>query len=124
LVASDDPAYVTGVIDFGDVVHSYRVWDVAVGLAYETPSAYQVRDPWGPLMEMLRGYQHRSSLSGDELNLLPTLILARLLQRYIIGTWLATRVPENAVYTTRHHDAIWNQIDNIARAESRMQNPG
>ena len=42
--AAGDKKTVTGVIDFGDIVHSYRINDVAIGMAYTMVTKFgQVR---------------------------------------------------------------------------------
>ena len=79
LVDAASPAYITGVLDFGDVVHSLRVADLAIALSY-------LRSP----LEVdgtafIEGFERVVRLTSDEKAALPALIAARLAQRYLIN---------------------------------------
>jgi hydroxylysine kinase len=93
------PAFITGILDFGDVVSTWRVADLAVSLSYLIPST---GDPWGPLLAVVAGYQRENPLTALELDALPTLVDARLAQRILIASWLGVAVPENREYLWRN----------------------
>jgi len=74
--ASED--FVTGILDFGDAVYAPRVQDLAVALAYLVPES---GDPEPTVTAFVRGY---GDLTPAELDVLPRLIAARLVQRIVL----------------------------------------
>ena len=66
---------VTGILDFGDMVHSYAIADLAIAAAYALLGA---SDPLDAAVSVVRGYQAVRPLSDDELDALPGLIALRL----------------------------------------------
>ena len=69
------PRQVVGFIDFGDMVRSYTVCDVAVAAAY---TMLDKRDPVGAAAALIKGYHEVYPLSEDELRVLDSLIRTRL----------------------------------------------
>ncbi|MGH7620417.1 MAG: phosphotransferase, partial [Gemmatimonadaceae bacterium] len=55
---------VVGIVDFGDMVYSYRVGELAIAIAY---AMLDRDDPLGVASAIVRGYCERSSLDDDEL---------------------------------------------------------
>lgn len=98
--ASDD--FITGILDFGDVVHSFPVAELAVAMSYAGSYSNESRDPWAPALALLDGYRSMTELTETELDILPNLVLGRLAQRMLLGSWLASARPENAGYTGRN----------------------
>ena len=86
---------ISGVIDFGDMVHGPRLMDLAVAAAYQLQSDL---DPQTVLSEICAGYESVSELLDDEVALLGDLTEVRLCQSITIGAWHAQRHPENAEY--------------------------
>lgn len=86
LVSSADPRYVVGILDFGDTVHTARVCDLGVALAYLIPSD-------GPAMAAVQpfidGYESIVPLLDAERALIPDLVAARLVARIVLNTVLA-----------------------------------
>lgn len=100
-----DPAsheYVTGILDFGDVVRSSVVGDLAVAMSYAVGTG-TVRDvdPWAAPYDLARGFRSVRELTADESTLLPRLVRLRLAQRLLLNSWLASSDPGNAHYTGR-----------------------
>ena len=98
LVDPEDPERVTGIIDFGDLVHSNLVIDVAVA------AAYLCRDDGDPLADvrrLLRGYHAVTPIRAEEFRLLPDLIQMRNVLSITIANWRASRYPENRDYLLR-----------------------
>lgn len=82
IVATDDPHFVVGVLDFGDVVHSARVVDLGVSLAYLLPDqgdTSAVIDPF------VAGYSSVVRMLPEERAAIPALVAARAVQRIILG---------------------------------------
>lgn len=91
LVAPADPATVTGVLDFGDVVRTARAADVAVALAYLVPDEGPIAAAWNPF---LAGFAECVALEPAELSLLPTLAAARQVQRILVDQALGRAAGE------------------------------
>jgi 4-aminobutyrate aminotransferase-like enzyme/Ser/Thr protein kinase RdoA (MazF antagonist) len=66
---------VTGILDFGDIVHSYAVADLAIAAAY---AMLGKSDPLDAAISVVRGYQTIRPLTDDEIEALPGLITLRL----------------------------------------------
>src|SRR4029079_19031992 len=55
---------VTGILDFGDIVHSYAIADLAIAVAY---AVLGKADPLAAAVSVVRGYQDVRPLNNDEL---------------------------------------------------------
>ncbi|WP_423206612.1 serine kinase [Paracoccus yeei] len=103
------PDFVTGVIDFGDALRTYIVIDLSTALlAYLEPEG-------GPAMfdrgrDLLTGYLSVADLTRDELEVLPHLIMARVIARALITTWRAGQFPDNEPYIMRNTHQGWKQL--------------
>ena len=93
-----DPARLTGILDFGDMVLSHRICDLAVAASYLIDPA----DPAALLVPLTRACHRANPLTRPELRLLPELITARLVTTLVISAWRAARYPENAPYILRN----------------------
>ncbi len=88
---------VAGIVDFGDIVHTSLVTDLAAALA----SVLRGRDPddvFRSARLMLDGYQSVTPLEPLELELVGDLLAARLAAIVTISAWRVLRYPENAEY--------------------------
>lgn len=89
---------ITGILDFGDMVRTPRICDLAVAASYlVAPDA-----PLSLLLPLVSAYHARLPLLPSELALLPDLIIARMLTTLTISGWRAARYPENAAYILRN----------------------
>ena len=95
-----DGARVTGILDFGDLVHTHLAADVAVAASYQLDDGSA--DPVGPALDLIAAYHTADPLTADELSLLYGLIVTRLAARVIIPLWRAARFPDNAAYVLRN----------------------
>jgi len=104
-VVVDDAGTPYGILDFGDMVRTAVVADLAVAMAYAVPSVAALADPdvhpWEPAYDLARGYDEVRPLDADELELLPHLVRARMAQRMLVNSWLAASNPGNAHHTLR-----------------------
>jgi Ser/Thr protein kinase RdoA (MazF antagonist) len=98
LVDADTVGFVTGVLDFGDVVRTAVVGDLAVAMAYAIGDE---GDPWVRPYDLAEGFAAVRGLDGEQRALLPDLVRARLAQRLLLNSWLAAEDPANAGYTGR-----------------------
>ena len=103
---SQGPSLTTGVprivvLDFGDAVRTARVLDLAVVASYLLPAddQYAASDV---LDGVIAGWETVLPLDPAERELLPRLVIARLLQRMLLGSWLSREVPANADYLGRN----------------------
>lgn len=83
------PDFVTGVLDFGDVVHTARVVDLAVALSY-------LRSPLGvpDLAPFVDGFERVVRLTPAEHAALPGLVAARFAQRILVNLALSRGNPD------------------------------
>ena len=111
LVDSDNVNRLTGVIDFGDMVSSRLVNDVAVAAAYLCRID---DDPFAEVVEFLAAYTAILPLSDDEISLLPDLILTRHLTTVMITHWRASLYPENQEYIFRNEGRAREMLLQVA----------
>ena len=125
LVAPDDPARITGIIDFGDMLHAPLVGEVATAAAFHmTGSA----DPFEGPAQFVAAYQAVLPLTGPEQEVVADLMATRHLITALISEWRALRYPENRAYIMRHNPAAWEALSQMAdlsrhEARDRLLNP-
>lgn len=91
IVDAHDETRVTGVIDFGDAVHTARIADVAVGVIGQLSAPEGAEDAFHAFVE---AYQELSPLDTEEFLLLPWLVAGRIVQNVILTSWYRSRHPE------------------------------
>jgi 4-aminobutyrate aminotransferase-like enzyme/Ser/Thr protein kinase RdoA (MazF antagonist) len=108
----DADGRISGIVDFGDCVHTAQVADFAVALAS------LMRGRTGE--EVFRigriatdGYSSRLPLEPQELELLGDLVAARLAQIVVISAWRVARHPENAAYIQAWDADSWRLLELI-----------
>jgi len=111
LVAADDPAQVTGVIDFGDLVYAPLVGEVATAAAYQMT---QARDPLGAAAEFVGAYHGVLPLLAEEQAIVADLMATRHLITVMISEWRSRRYPENYAYIMRHNPEAWDALQLMA----------
>ena len=83
---------IAGVIDFGDMVHSWTVADPAVAIAY---GVLDNPDPLNAAASFLRGYQTVCPLHDEELVALMPLVNLRLCMSACIAAWQQQQRPDD-----------------------------
>lgn len=83
---------VVGLIDFGDMVYSYTVGNLAVALAYVV---LDKTDPLAVAREVVEGYRSEFELMRNELEVLWPLVLMRLGMSVCIAAYQQQQRPEN-----------------------------
>lgn len=111
-----DPARVVGIIDFGDMVRTVSMFDVAVGAAYQLTEA---EDPLSAAGDFIRGFHSVKPLSELEVALLFKTIMTRMVMRIAITEWRAGRFPENREYILRNTPQVWRQFRILAGMPDR-----
>jgi len=116
LVDGQVGTYPIGLIDFGDIVHTPIIFDLAVACSYQIGDG---PDPLQQMCEMIRGYASLLPLEHQEITLLPDLIRLRHATTLAIAASRAQRYPENADYILRNTAASlrgMNVLDRIGDA--------
>jgi hydroxylysine kinase len=93
IVDASDESRVTGIIDFGDSVHTALIADVAVGAVGQLSDAQTADEA---IQHFVRAYCEVEPLDRQELALLPWLIAGRIVQNVVITSWRRARDPEDA----------------------------
>jgi hydroxylysine kinase len=86
LVDAAAAGYVTGILDFGDVIRSARVCDLAVALSYQL---FPLGGRWSTITPMIEGFEQHVRLEPAEREVLFDLVVGRFAQRVLINEWLA-----------------------------------
>ena len=89
---------VTGLLDFGDMVRTPLVCDVAVTASYQM----DIADPLRTVTEFASVWNAEYPLLEEEIEILPDLIATRLVTVITVASWRAERYPENARYILRN----------------------
>lgn len=113
VVDHDQPSFVVGVIDFGDVVNTAVAIDVSTALLNQLPRkipALATDDIFLNGRDILRGYVRFAELTCHELSIIPHLVMGRLIARALISLHRAKSVPDNAIYILRNTDQGWEQL--------------
>lgn len=115
LVDPTDSDRVAGVIDFGDLVRTQLINDVAIGAAYHLSASADALE--GPC-DFIDAYQSVIPLSPDEVELLPDLIATRFLVTVLVTGWRAERYPENRDYILKNNALAWDGLDRLSHISS------
>ncbi|MGV8989266.1 MAG: phosphotransferase [Cypionkella sp.] len=93
-----DPTKIAGILDFGDMVETPLVCDMAVAASYQVdPDA-----PFDSLADFARAYHATLPLTALEQGLFPALTATRMLTTLAIASARAARYPDNAPYILRN----------------------
>lgn len=118
LVRGDDAwsRRVTGAIDFGDMVHSAQVCDLAIAAAY---ASLGKPDPAAAAARVAAGYHAVRPLTELELDLLDTLIATRLAVSVVNAAVQRAAVPDNA-YLTVSEAPAWDALERLDALSPRL----
>jgi 4-aminobutyrate aminotransferase-like enzyme len=109
LLVGDD-GRVAGIIDFGDMVHTYTACELANAAAYLMLDA---DDPVGVLADLARAYHRHAPLAAAELAALRDLVLLRLGLSVTMAAWQRRQDPHNAYLGVTEAPA-WALLDALA----------
>jgi Ser/Thr protein kinase RdoA (MazF antagonist) len=95
IVDPGDTSTIAGLIDFGDMVHTARICELAVAIAHQI---FGEEDPYPAIREMTAAYHSVTPLQRNELETLHGFVLARLAIRVAISTWRSATQPGDFGY--------------------------
>lgn len=107
---------VAGIIDFGDMVHSYTVGGLAIAAAY---SALGARDPLAAAADVVAGYHTRRPLSELELRVLFGLVRLRLCTSVCMAAHQMAQRPDDE-YLAISQQSIAKTLPILARVHPRF----
>ncbi|WP_052365258.1 phosphotransferase [Halotalea alkalilenta] len=111
LVDPRDQQRVTGILDFGDAVHTPLIHELAVACSYQIDE--DDGHPLEAVGQFVRAYHRVLPLRPEELEALFDLIKARLATTVIITSWRAQRHPENDTYILRNNPPAWRALERL-----------
>ncbi len=107
---------VAGLIDFGDMIYSFTVGDLAIAIAY---AILDKPDPLAAAAEIVRGYHAEYPLTEDEMAALFGLVRLRLLMSVCIAAHQQRQRPDDD-YLGVSQQPIRNTLPKLARTHSRF----
>jgi 4-aminobutyrate aminotransferase-like enzyme/Ser/Thr protein kinase RdoA (MazF antagonist) len=84
---------ISGILDFGDIVHTYAIADLAIAIAYAVLDA---PDPLGAAAAVVRGYHRVRPIEDDEIAALFGLVVLRLCMSAAIAARQRAQRPDDA----------------------------
>jgi Ser/Thr protein kinase RdoA (MazF antagonist) len=103
LLDSDDPGRISGIIDFGDLVRTPLIFDLAIAAAYQLS---EDADPLAGALPLIAGFNAVSPLQAIEMDLLTDLIRTRLVTSLLINSYRVKLFPENRDYLLVSYAAV------------------
>ncbi len=105
-----EPRQVVGMIDFGDMVYSCTVFEVAIASAYVM---LDKSDPVAAAAQLISGYHAVLPLTEEELEMLPMLIAIRLCTSVSVSAYQQSEEPENRYLSISERPA-WDLLQRLA----------
>ena len=120
LMDKAQPDQISGLIDFGDLVKSPLIIDLAIAAAYQLSDG---DDPLSGALPMIAGYHAIRPLQDVEMELLTDLIRTRLITSLLISSYRVTLFPENREYLMISHQPAINSLTGLEplSAEEALQ---
>ena len=107
-----DKLEISGLIDFGDVNYSCRVFEIAIAVAYMMNVAEN--DVVKAAAYTVAGFHENCPLSQEERDVIFYCIQARLCQSGCFGTESSAMYPDNSEYLLFEARGIWNVLETLA----------
>ena len=104
---------VTGILDFGDIVFTYAIADLAIAIAY---AILGKADPIQNACAVIRGYQRVRPIEDEEIRALFGLVQLRLCMSAAIAARQQAQRPDDE-YLTISQDAIRETLPRIAQLD-------
>lgn len=107
---------VTGLIDFGDMIHSYRVNDLAIAIAY---GLFNQDDPLAAAANIVGGYHSQNPLQENELNVLWDLVKMRFCMSVCLAAHQQSQRPDDE-YLSISQQPIHDTLPEIQKIHHRF----
>ena len=115
-VLLDDAGLVCGLLDFGDMVESWRIVELAVACAYALIGS---PDPLGAILPLVAGYHAENPLSMDEIEVLFPLIQLRYAVSITMAAVQIRAHPENAYLLISQED-VWRELQRLGGLNPKL----
>jgi 4-aminobutyrate aminotransferase-like enzyme len=112
-VLLDDRGGVTAIVDFGDIVHTALLADVAAAMA-SVLRGRPDEDVFRTARLFLDGYASVAPLEPQESDLVCDALIARLVTIVTISAWRVSRYPQNAAYIQAWDAGSWALLEQVA----------
>ena len=110
LLADPDSLTLTGLIDFGDLVYSATIYELAIAAAY---ALLHKEDPVAAACHVAAGYHAHLPLTETEISILFPLIRLRLAQSVAMSAYQHQQEPDNS-YLTISQQPAWAALAQLA----------
>ncbi len=107
---------IVGILDFGDLVYSYVVADLAIAVAY---AILDKADPLAAAAHVVAGYHTTHPLTENEIAVLWDLICMRLCMSVCHAAHQRRQEPENE-YLSISEKPAWTTLDRLAAIHPRL----
>lgn len=107
---------IAGIIDFGDIVYSWTVGDLAIGIAY---AVLDKPDPLETAIHVVKGYHAENPLETDEIAALYSLVCMRLCVSVCMAAQQYRQQPDND-YLTISQQPIRNTLPILYQIHPRF----
>ncbi|MBL8267775.1 phosphotransferase [Steroidobacter sp.] len=107
IVQPDDDSRIAGFIDFGDMLHTALIVDVAIMIAEQITDTATLEQTAN---DLARAYHATVPLLDDEFALLKPLIAARMIMSVVIPSWHRQQHPSGQHYARVDHDFVRRRI--------------
>jgi hydroxylysine kinase len=108
LIDPHDETIVAGVIDFGDLVRTALIADVAIVAADQIAMGHQARDS---IADIVMAYHDTTPLLPQELAMLNPLIAGRVLTDIVIASWHRRHNPSGTHYSDLDSMYVRERVD-------------
>ncbi len=108
-VLVDETNQVSGIIDFGDMVHTYTICELAIGCAYAILNKEHLLET---ILEMVKGYHKTFPLDNNELEILFHLICIRLCTSAAIAAHGLQQRPDDE-YLQISQKPVWKALKQL-----------
>lgn len=116
LVSEGWPYKVVSLIDFGDIVYTQTINEVAIALAYALMGK---PDPLAAAVELIRGFHQEMPLNEEEVAVLFPLIAARLMITVTNAAMSRMENPEND-YLQISEEPAWELLNKLRRISPNL----
>lgn len=111
ILVDDSGSRISGLIDFGDMVYSQTVNELAAGLAY---AIMNKTDPIETMVRVVSGYHKQRPLTESEIEVLFFLVAARLCISVALSAHRLNHSPENK-YLQISTAPAWETLERMSR---------